>query len=155
MREADAAVDALHAHCVLLILVEAGEDVEQLCLGHLWDQLNHIVKHDGCLLAYLRRLILGDLVVHIHNLLLVGRREGCVYAGEHLNGSELGRETLTVHQSLNHAHDDVLEVTDADGSEDLLHACYRLWKNKQSSRWLADVIHRFFFKLALSQSKRH
>lgn len=71
---------------------------------------------------------MGDLVVHVHDLLLVGGRQGSVHAREHLNCSEFSRETLPVHQSLNHAHDDVLKVTDSDAGENFLHALNRLFK---------------------------
>ena len=33
----DAAVDALHAHTVLLVLINYTEDVKQLSLGNLWN----------------------------------------------------------------------------------------------------------------------
>ena len=58
MSEAYTTVDSLHSNRVLLILVEPGEDVEELCLADLWDQLDHVVEDDSCLFAHLGCLVL-------------------------------------------------------------------------------------------------
>ena len=89
MCEADAAVDALHAYCVLLVFIEAREDVQQLRLGHLWNQLDHVIEDNGGLFAHLRCLIVRYLAVHVHELLLAGRSHGGIHAWEELHGSKL------------------------------------------------------------------
>lgn len=96
MCEADAAIDALHADRVLLILVKSREDVQEFRFGHLWDQLDHVVENDGRLFAHLGSLIQGDLVVHLHQLLLVDGRDVRVHAGEELHGGEFGCEAVAV-----------------------------------------------------------
>lgn len=41
-------------------------------------------------------------------------------AREELNGGELGGEALPLHETLNHAHDAHLKVTNADRGQDFL-----------------------------------
>ena len=122
MCEADAAVDALHANCILLIFIEPREDVQYLRLGHLWNQLDHVIEDDGSLFAHLGCLIVRDLAVHIHKLLLAGRSHSGIHAREELHGSKLGSEALSIHQALNHAHNGRLKVTYADCLQYSLHA---------------------------------
>ena len=122
VREANTAVDALHAHRVLLVLVEPREHVQQFSLAHFWDQLNHIVENDGSLFANLRSLILTDSVEHGHDLLLLGAGERGVHTREQLNSSEFRGVALAVHQSLQHRHDGVLKVLDPDKCQHFLHA---------------------------------
>lgn len=114
MRKADTTIDALHPHRVLLVLVEAAENVQELGLGDARDQLDHIVEDNGGLLANLWGLILRNLVVHCYDLLLIGWAHVRVDDGEELNGGEFRREAVTVHQALDHAHDPTLEVSYLD-----------------------------------------
>ena len=59
--EVDAAIDALHSHAVLLILVEVAEDLEQVSLWNVRNQLDHVVQHEGSTFAHLWDLILRCL----------------------------------------------------------------------------------------------
>ena len=74
------------------------------------------------MLTDLGSLILGENIVHLHQLLLVGSRDVRVDAWEELDGGELSREAVTVDQTLDHAHDDLLEVSDPDQAKYFLHA---------------------------------
>ena len=126
MGEADATVNALHSHRVLLVLVKATENVEEFGLGDARNQLDHVVQHDRGLLAYLWCLVLRDLIVHRHYFLLIGRAHVRVDDWEELDCREFRREAVAVHQSLYHAHDAAFEVSDLDHLKNFLDALCRL-----------------------------
>jgi len=124
--ETNTAVNALHPDGVLLVLVKTTENVEQLCLRNLWNQLDHVVKDNGGLLAHLGSLVLGDGVIHCHELLLVRGADVWVDTGEELHGRKLGSEALSIHQTLDHAHYATFEVLNPDCLQDFLDAFRRL-----------------------------
>lgn len=97
MSKANATVDALHAHSVLLVLVEPREYFEQFSLTDLWDQLDHVVENNSSLLSDLRCLILRDRVVHSHEFLLGSGSDLGVDTGEELDGSKLRSEAIPIH----------------------------------------------------------
>ena len=104
----------------MLVFVEPGKDVQKLSLADLRNQFDHFVEDDGSLLSDLGRLVLRDRVVHRHELLL---RRWChvrVDAWEQLNCCELGSEAFTLHESLDHAHDCPLEISDSNHCKDAL-----------------------------------
>lgn len=43
MRELNAAINALHSYCVLIVLVKATENVQQLCLRHFRNKFDHFI----------------------------------------------------------------------------------------------------------------
>lgn len=126
MSKADAAVDSLHPNGVLLVLVEAREDVQQLSFTDLRDQLDHVVEDNGGLLAHLWGFILRNRVVHCHEFLLGSRRNVGIDAWEELYSCELRCKTVSTHQALNHSHNGSLKVSDPDRRQNLLHALRRL-----------------------------
>lgn len=70
----DAAVNSLHPDAVLFVLVEVAEDLEKVLLWNLRDQLDHVVEHEGCALAYLWDLILRCLHEQVDDVSLVAGR---------------------------------------------------------------------------------
>ena len=61
LREVNAAVDSLHPHRVLIVLVEIAKDLEQILLWHQWYQLYHVVQNEGRAFSNLRDLVLRGL----------------------------------------------------------------------------------------------
>ena len=61
LREMDASVNSLHSHRVLVILVEVTENLEQILLWHQWDQLYHVIQHEGSAFSNLRDFVLRSL----------------------------------------------------------------------------------------------
>lgn len=59
--EVNTAIDALHSHGILIILIEIAKNLEKILLGHQWDELDHIVQNEGCALSDLRDFVLGSL----------------------------------------------------------------------------------------------
>ena len=44
--EVNAAVDTLHPHGVLFVLIKVAKDGEEILLGYQRDQLNHVVENE-------------------------------------------------------------------------------------------------------------
>jgi len=59
--EVNAAVDTLHSHGVLLVLIEVAKDGEEILLWYQRNQLNHVVENEGGTLSYLRDIVLWSL----------------------------------------------------------------------------------------------
>ena len=135
MSKANAAVDALHAHCVLFVLVEPREYFEQLSLADLWDKLDHVVENNCSLLPDLRRLVLGDRIVHSHEFLLRSGSDLRVHAREELNRGELGSEAISIHQPLDHAHDRRFKVPNPDHRQNLLNTLRGLNRSLSHRAW--------------------
>ena len=57
----NAAIDSLHSHTVLLILVEVPKDLEQILLWHVRYKFYHIIEYERGALSHLRNLILRRL----------------------------------------------------------------------------------------------
>ena len=129
MGEADTTVDALHSDSVLLVLVKATEDIEQLSLRHLWNQFDHVVENNGGLLSNLGSLVLGNRIINCHNLLLTCGANVGVHTGEELHGRKLRRVTLSIHQTLDHAHDAALKIFYPDRLQDFFDAlcCLKIY----------------------------
>jgi hypothetical protein len=58
--KANTAVDTLHAHTVLVVLVELAKNVKQVAFRNFGDKLNHLVEYDACLFSDLWQGILRN-----------------------------------------------------------------------------------------------
>ena len=103
--EVDAAVDALHPHAILLVLVEVGEDLKEILFGHVRDQLDHVVEDKRGAFADLWNLILRCLHEQVDDVPLVARREVWVDHWKELHCCQLRSVGLSIHKPLNHLDD--------------------------------------------------
>ena len=91
MSKTDAAIDTLHAHRVLLILIELAKDCHELGLTDFGYQLDHVIQNDGCLFSNLRNLVHGSRIIHVHYLLLIWHSKARIDLREERNSGHLTR----------------------------------------------------------------
>ena len=71
MSETHTTVNSLHSDSVLFVLVEFAKNIEQLCLRNFRDQFDHFIQNNGRLFTHLGSFVLRQLVIHVHDFLLV------------------------------------------------------------------------------------